>query len=240
VTVFDGSQWVPQHNVLLEARIMPPGLSAATLSLFWDIDPPPALSFNRLWIPPGATTLWPGNLSGDRAHSPGDSQARAVAAPGINGALRDFIIPATDPAIKDGARLQFMFLLNDGAGHILPCALPAAGSDPASVQPFAFVFHAIIEQRGGVTVTNNVIRPDNGQAAFVNYTVSSDGPVTILVFDFSGSVVNALHNGRQGPGHYSVTWDGKNRGGHAVARGIYFIRVVGPGFDEIRKVLVVR
>jgi len=24
-----------------------------------------------------------------------------------------------------------------------------------------------------------------------------------------------------------------------VARGIYFIRVVGPGFDEIRKVLVV-
>jgi hypothetical protein len=39
---------------------------------------------------------------------------------------------------------------------------------------------------------------------------------------------------------YTTGWDGKNCGGRIVARGIYFIRVVGPGFEEMRKVLVVR
>jgi flagellar hook assembly protein FlgD len=60
------------------------------------------------------------------------------------------------------------------------------------------------------------------------------------VFDLSGSIVNVLQHGTQAPGEYSTAWDGKNRGGRAVARGIYFIRVVGPGFDQILKVLVVR
>ena len=240
VTIFDGSQWLPPDNTFLEARIMPPSLSGATVTLYWDVSPPAALDFNNLWIPPGATTLWPGNPGGDRAHSPGDSQARSIASSGSNGALRDFLIPNTDPAIKDGALFQFLFLLNDGAGHLLPCAFPLNPANPASVQPFEYMLHSIVTQRGGVTITNNVIRPDNGQTANLTYTVSTPGQVTIIVFDLSGSIVNVLQRGSQGAGTYTTAWDGKNRGGRAVARGIYFIRVVGPGFDEIRKVLVVR
>ena len=34
--------------------------------------------------------------------------------------------------------------------------------------------------------------------------------------------------------------DTQENSGRPVARGIYFVRVVGPGFDEMRKVLVVR
>jgi hypothetical protein len=241
VTTFDGTKWLPPQNTFLEARVMPPGLSGATVTLYWDINPPTAGDFNNLWIPPGATTLWPGNSNGDRAHTPGDTQARGpITTTGINGALRDFIIPATDPAIKDGALFQFMFLLNDGAGHILPCAFPADPVNPASVRPFEYMIHALIQQRGGVTITNNVIRPDNGQTVYLHYTLSTAGQVTITVFDLSGSIVNVLQRGSQGTGEYATAWDGKNRGGRAVARGIYFIRVVGPGFDEIRKVLVVR
>jgi len=41
-------------------------------------------------------------------------------------------------------------------------------------------------------------------------------------------------------GEHRITWDGRNRAGQVVARGLYFIRVVGPNLDEIRKVLVVR
>ena len=39
--------------------------------------------------------------------------------------------------------------------------------------------------------------------------------------------------------HY-YHWNGTNNSGNAVARGIYFIRVVGPGIDETRKVMVVK
>ena len=240
VTVFDGSKWLPPQNVFLEARIMPPTLSGATVTLFWDINPPAAYDFNNLWLPQGATTLWPGNLSGDRAHTNGDTQARGPTTAVVNGALRDFTISASDPAIKDGALFQFMFLLNDGAGHTLPCAFPADPANPASVRPFEYTLHSVVQQRGGVTITSNVIHPANGESAYLHYTVNASGPVTVIVFDLSGSIVNVLQRGTQSSGEYTTAWDGKNRGGRVVARGIYFIRVVGPGFDEIRKVLVVR
>jgi hypothetical protein len=243
VTIFDGSQWLPPQSTFLEAGIAQQVLTAdplaTNLTLFWDINPPAANDFNNLWIPTGASTLWPGNLSGDRAHSPADPQATSVLSSASNGALRDFIIPANSSAIKDGALFQFVFLLSDGT-YTLPCAFLGNPANPASARPFEYMFHSIIQQRGGVTITNNVIRPDNGQSAFVQYTVTTPGPVTILVFGLSGSTVNVLQQGSQSPGQYTTAWNGKNRGGRSVARGIYFIRVVGPGFDEIRKVLVVR
>jgi flagellar hook assembly protein FlgD len=64
--------------------------------------------------------------------------------------------------------------------------------------------------------------------------------VTILVFTLDGDVVKALHRGRLGAGTYTFTWNGTNAGGNPVARGMYFIRVVGPGIDEIRKVMVIK
>jgi flagellar hook assembly protein FlgD len=61
------------------------------------------------------------------------------------------------------------------------------------------------------------------------YSLTTAGKVTI---------VNVLVRGTQAAGSHITSWDGKNRGGRIVARGIYFIRAVGPGFDEFRKVLV--
>jgi len=52
--------------------------------------------------------------------------------------------------------------------------------------------------------------------------------------------VDVLHRGQQATGTHTVSWDGKNRGGRIVARGMYFIRIVGPGVNEHRKVLVVK
>ncbi|HVO39996.1 MAG TPA: FlgD immunoglobulin-like domain containing protein, partial [Spirochaetia bacterium] len=245
VTVFDGTKWLPPHNTLIEARIMVPSMAANTLTLAWDVNPPAPLDLNNLWLPVGSSTLWPAAWpaavpSGDRAHAPGDTQARGpLTATGTNGPLRDFVISKGDPAIKDGSLFQFMFLLDDGAGNKLPVAYAADPANPAGVRPFEYQLHSVQEQRGGVSVTNNVINPANGQTAFVHYTLDTSGQVTITVFDLSGSIVNVLQRGSLAAGEYTTAWDGKNRGGRIVARGIYFIRVVGPGFDEIRKVLVV-
>ena len=146
----------------------------------------------------------------------------------------------TDPAIKTGALFQFLLILDDGSNHRLACAFTPNIDTPEQARPFEITFRSLITQRGGVTITNNVINPDKGQTARVTYTLDKQGPVTILVFDMSGSIVSVLHRGTQSAGEYSETWDGRNRGGRAVTRGVYFVRVVGPGFDEIRKVLVVR
>jgi flagellar hook assembly protein FlgD len=100
--------------------------------------------------------------------------------------------------------------------------------------------HLVRTQRGGATILNNVINPDKGDLTTLQYILGLPGQVTVTVFDLSGSIVNVLARANLAAGEYSVTWDGKNRGGRAVARGIYFVRVVGPGIDETRKVLVVR
>ena len=163
----------------------------------------------------------------------------SVAPSSVNGPLRDFLIPGSNPAIKDGAVVQFVFTLDDGLGHILPCAFPDP-NDPTAVRPFEYALHSVIQQRGEVTITNNVINPTAGQVANLHYVMQKSGNVTITVFDLSGSIITVLTRGNQAAGTYTTSWDGKNRSGAPVARGIYFVRVVGPGFDEIRKVLVVR
>jgi flagellar hook assembly protein FlgD len=83
-------------------------------------------------------------------------------------------------------------------------------------------------------------RSSAGQAAYVHFTLEKAAQVTITVFNLAGDIVNVLTRAKQDPGEHTTAWDGKNRGGRPVARGIYFVRVVGPGFDEIRKVLLVR
>ena len=55
-----------------------------------------------------------------------------------------------------------------------------------------------------------------------------------------GNVVKYLENGRKPQGQYYYFWNGTNNSGKSVARGIYFIRIVGSGIDETRKVMVVK
>ena len=226
---------------------MVPAFINDTVNLYWATSPPAALDFRNLWIPTAATSLWlkapaVGNSAGDRLHYPGyDGAAGAVAAtlPSTPPTpLRDFSILSSNPALKDGTHFQFVLTLDDG-GHVLPLVYQDP-NDPSAVRPFGYDLHSIIQQRGQVTIANNVINPAAGQAAYLHYVQSTAGPVTITVFDLSGNVITVLARGQQAAGTYTTSWDGRNRSGAAVTRGIYFIRVIGPGFDEIRKVLVVR
>ena len=86
-------------------------------------------------------------------------------------------------------------------------------------------------------------RPDASPAATTSRAASKEtesGFVTITVFDLKGDIVDILYRGRRDVGEYSTTWDGRNRGNRIVSRGVYFIKVVAPGINEIRKVLVVK
>jgi len=110
------------------------------------------------------------------------------------------------------------------------------------VRPFTFGIHNIIRQRSGVTILNNVINSDRRERVFVDYKLVRSGRVTIQVFTLDGNLVKILKQENQPASdlYYRVSWDGTNEGGRSVARGMYFIRVVAPEIDEIRKVMVVR
>jgi hypothetical protein len=142
--------------------------------------------------------------------------------------------------MKDGKDLQFLFVIDDGAGNLFPVARLTDPMDPRSARPWLYKLRELRGQRGEVTILHNVINPLRGEKTNLHYVVDKAGYVTITVFDLSGDIVNVLYRGQQAAGEYSTSWDGRNRGGRIVARGIYFVRVVGPGFDEMRKVMVVK
>jgi hypothetical protein len=260
ITAFDGSAWLQPRDILLQGRLSAAPIGS-TVTLWWDADPPDPFWLGKLWIPPTATTLWPHSAIApyeplvsnpnavavppdgtDRFHSP-DIQARsALGTPSVAPPtpLRDFLIPAADPEMKDGKDLQFLFVIDDGAGNLLPVARLTDPTDPRSARPWMFKVRELRMQRGEVTIMSNVINPLRGETTKLHYVLSEAGYVTIIVFDLKGDIVNVLVRGRQVQGEYSTTWDGRNRGGRIVARGIYFIRVVGPGFNEMRKVMVVK
>jgi hypothetical protein len=108
------------------------------------------------------------------------------------------------------------------------------------VAPFMFEIHNITRQRSGVTILNNVIKPSSGEKVYLDYHLSRNGPVTIQVFTLDGTLVKVLVRENKSSGEYRTDWDGRNNGGRDVARGMYFIRVVAPDIDEIRKVMVVK
>jgi hypothetical protein len=210
--------------------------------MYYDVGVLEPIRLNRLWIPPASTLYtpppFPGIPDSDTAHNV-DSAARTATPAGVNGALRDYIVLASDSEVKDGAELEFLFVIDIG-GILFPCARIINPTDPSTARPWSYKVRDLRTQRGNVTILHNVIDPTRGEKAGLHYSLSQAGFVTITVFDLKGDVVQVLYRGQRDKGEYATTWDGRNRGGRIVARGIYFIKFVGPGVNEIRKVLVVK
>jgi hypothetical protein len=150
---------------------------------------------------------------------------------------------------RDREYLDFFFLFRDPAVAAAPLYagrldMPRGGEVPIDwyrkVKPFSVEIHTTTIQRGGVTILNNVINPTRGEQVYVNYNMTRSGRVTIQVFSLDGNLIKSLRRENRSAGEYREAWDGTNKGGRAVARGMYFIRVVGPDIDEIRKVMVVK
>ena len=95
-------------------------------------------------------------------------------------------------------------------------------------------------QRGGITIFNNVINVSNGESLTLQVDMAEEGRLNVMVMTLDGNIIEYLSHGNVSAGSHHFTWDGKNRRGSPVARGLYFIRVTGSGIDETRKVMVVR
>ncbi|MBN1799066.1 MAG: hypothetical protein JW822_10835 [Spirochaetales bacterium] len=151
----------------------------------------------------------------------------------------DNIVLITLAAVIDtdetgSVRLNAVGAVQDAAGN------NSAQTALVAVSDGIITLEDVVPQKGDVAIVNNVINPTAGEQARLLYLLESDGNVKIQVFNLAGDIVAVLLSGRQTAGEYDVFWDGRNSGGNIVAKGIYFIRIVAPGIDETRKVLVVK
>ena len=113
-------------------------------------------------------------------------------------------------------------------------------SDISTLDLWSFKIKSITEQRGGVTILNNVINPDKGEKTVVKVNQPVNGKLNVIVMTLDGNIVTYLNRGEALAGEHFFTWNGKNKAGNSVARGMYFVRVIGGDFDETRKVMVVK
>ncbi len=239
IHTFDGSGWLQAQTITMQSYVTDSYATAGSLvvSVRFDSGVSSSLKSGNLWLPPFNTTQYNGIVP--YADPAAQTVSSALDTP--NQHIRDSVVPSTSSLIKSGNTIQFFFEIA-GPDPLLCASLPNPGASNwyQLVQPWAFKLQNIATQRGEVTILHNVINPNYGEHTNLVYTVTQGGMVTINVFDLAGDLVNTLYSGQEGPGQYSTSWDGRNFNGHVVARGIYFIRVVAPGIDEFRKVLVVK
>ena len=109
-----------------------------------------------------------------------------------------------------------------------------------SVAPYEFEIHDIVEQRGGVSILDNVINPRLGEKTELHYVLGEAGSVTITVFNLAGDRINTLVREQQAAGDYSIAWDGTNEAARYVASGLYIYRIQAGEFNAVRKVTLLR
>jgi fibronectin-binding autotransporter adhesin len=242
INLFDGTKWLRDQDITLTGHVHNNIVLDPGTKLWFDVGVDASLkSSSGLWLPPFNSSTYSGVVPFQ------NPSARPSTGTAIGTQVREYLIPGSDLEIVDGARLEFLFQVLANGTTILNDLYCARLTDPAAsdwyrrVVPWAFDVHEIKTQKGNVSILNNVINPSLGQTVTLQYVQPTIGSVTISVFDLAGNLVKVLARASgQAAGDYAVTWDGKNTGGRSVARGIYFIRIVAPGIDEMRKVLVVR
>ena len=74
----------------------------------------------------------------------------------------------------------------------------------------------------------------------IRYALTKECATGVFVFDVQGRRVKTLMRGTQGPGRYSVVWDGCDESGREVASGVYFYRLDTDGRRTVRKMVFAR
>jgi hypothetical protein len=195
-----------------------------------------------LWLPGDFTRPYPAgfvNLVPDYYASPSAGKT------GSSGLLYNFFIDKDLPGYESVSRFDFVLRLSGAPQDLFAVRLDAMpGEVPSNwyrkIRPWSYDVHNVRLQRGGVTILNNVINPTKGEKVFIRYHLVNGGRVTVQVFTLDGNMIKVLFRGSRPQGEWIDVWDGKNNGQRPVARGMYFVRVVGPDIDEIRKIMVVK
>ncbi|HMB68892.1 MAG TPA: SdrD B-like domain-containing protein, partial [bacterium] len=71
----------------------------------------------------------------------------------------------------------------------------------------------------------------------VEFDLPQAGAVDLTVYDVGGRRIRSLVRGALPAGAHSVTWDARDDAGSAVAAGVYFYRLRGPGGTRVQEVV---
>ena len=88
-------------------------------------------------------------------------------------------------------------------------------------------------------ITNTYPNPF-ATSATIEYTLSSDAPATLHIYNVTGQRIRTLIREMHAAGTYRVTWDGMNEAGRQVASGIYYATLEADQVVQTEKLVVLR
>jgi len=92
----------------------------------------------------------------------------------------------------------------------------------------------------GYALRGNVPNPFNPVTTISFDVPEPGGDVSVKVYDVRGAHVATLAEGARTAGTHFVEWDGRDASGLRVASGVYFYRMIAPGFDRTRKMVLLK
>lgn len=193
----------------------------------------------KIWLPEVLTLLSTPNPL--HFNASGNSFSKS-----FNGTLQNtnqlaFRVDNIPNIMKQGSEVSFLFEL-DGIktpdGNPLYCLWQNDVNDVLSLDLWATNLR--YDLIGGVGIFNNVIDVNKGSECTIQVDVPKAGSLSVMLMTLDGDVIAYLQKGNVSKGKYTYKWAGSTKGGKKVARGIYFVRVVGCGLDETRKIMVVK
>ncbi len=99
------------------------------------------------------------------------------------------------------------------------------------------------EERGNVPAAfrlyQNYPNPFNSMTT-ICFAIRETTPISLKIFNVMGQAVSELIDQEYAPGNYLVRWDGRDRSGHAVASGLYFVRLQGKDNSAVIKMMLLR
>jgi len=92
-----------------------------------------------------------------------------------------------------------------------------------------------------LTYSLSANRPNPFAAATtIRYSLADRVDVNVGVYDIKGRLIRTLVSGAQDAGSYTVAWNGRDDGGHALGAGIYFVHYRAAGHEFRRKATLLR
>ncbi len=86
---------------------------------------------------------------------------------------------------------------------------------------------------------NNYPNPFNPSTT-ISFSIPKVSEIELSVINILGQVVRTLHDGQITAGNHEVVWDGKNESGSQVASGVYFYRLKADGFEDSKKMVMLK
>ncbi len=69
----------------------------------------------------------------------------------------------------------------------------------------------------------------------ISFSLAAEGEVRLAIYNVKGELVKSLASGTYGPGLHAFTWNAENS-----PSGVYFYRLEAPGFNETRKMIMLK